>query len=613
MDVLRARLLTRLDELLNQLLVQNTPPHTLLQIEASLQEPQYGQSIGQRVLLDSCDIDLLKQQILAERNLSTRQSRTPDFTTPSINGQIVPSQLAVGSSQRDINFSVPVRPLNTGYGPSMPIPDDAFTPIPSSAVFPSPTHSSQYSSPPPTPVNSVQVKAPRKGSASAVSRPANNDKIIKGDGSAIDKLIEGIWEQIHSPKSLPWTTDLREAIKWLAENIGASDSRTCMTNTEFSQATQCCRQVTSNNRTIRALEVLVQANWIDCYDARLAALRTDRPDLRPQEQKKVVMNEACAAFAWSEKELRNRMGIWKGYREIKDNAGWSSIAFAGPGIYRFCKYRLGFDTDCMLKLRQLRSRAEVAADTLQPHWRNLLCVVDESTSVQWPGHPHDWTVSLEESGTPLPLPVTYHQWDTSFSFTHLEESIIDIEKFGNHDPRRFEYGPAFYCNSCSLRQSTITEENQCECFPTLYSPNPRTAPPVQIFQTKIGKNNGLIACCGFAQGQALGEFIGLITQGLADVDVMQSQAGGNQPYQIWQGRCGNFTRFLNHSCNPNCHFETFSWLGVQRIVVVSKGVVAGTELTVDYSNHYWQNLDKICLCNEPTCRYKDRGQDEKHD
>ena len=42
MDVLRARLLTRLDELLNQLLVQNTPPHTLLQIEASLQEPQYG-------------------------------------------------------------------------------------------------------------------------------------------------------------------------------------------------------------------------------------------------------------------------------------------------------------------------------------------------------------------------------------------------------------------------------------------------------------------------------------------------------------------------------------------------------------------------------------------
>lgn len=70
-------------------------------------------------------------------------------------------------------------------------------------------------------------------------------------------------------------------------------------------------------------------------------------------------------------------------------------------------------------------------------------------------------------------------------------------------------------------------------------------------------------------------------------------------YQIWQGKSGNYTRFVNHSCAPNSQFERFVWLGKQRIVLVSKGVEAGEEITVDYSDTYW----KVSYCSSSTTNH----------
>jgi len=125
------------------------------------------------------------------------------------------------------------------------------------------------------------------------------------------------------------------------------------------------------------------------------------------------------------------------------------------------------------------------------------------------------------------------------------------------------------------------------------------------------------------------------------MDVMVGQTD-RASYQIWQGRQGNHTRFVNHSCQPNSQYERFVWLGTQRIVLVSKGIEAGEEITVDYSDTYWkvrirfceyclflhfdydethehaattlandnacQNLDKECLCGQPKCRYRNRSR-----
>lgn len=81
-----------------------------------------------------------------------------------------------------------------------------------------------------------------------------------------------------------------------------------------------------------------------------------------------------------------------------------------------------------------------------------------------------------------------------------------------------------------------------------------------------------------------------------------------RPYQIFQGNMGNFTRFINHSCRPNSQFQRFYWRGIERVLVVSRGVSAGSEITVDYSDFYWRKLKKNCLCGEPGCRYAHQAE-----
>jgi hypothetical protein len=76
---------------------------------------------------------------------------------------------------------------------------------------------------------------------------------------------------------------------------------------DFDLTTHTCRQITEGARTGKALEVIMQAHWVDSFDAQLATLAESRTDLRPSEQKKATMAKACELFNWSEKELRNRM------------------------------------------------------------------------------------------------------------------------------------------------------------------------------------------------------------------------------------------------------------------------------------------------------------------
>lgn len=205
---------------------------------------------------------------------------------------------------------------------------------------------------------------------------------------------------------------------------------------------------------------------------------------------------------------------------------------------------------------------------------------------------------------PISLKETYTQWSSDFEFTHLDVSVLDRDAWGNDDPRIVSSLRPTFCGDCGFFQSNNVAENECHCFPELFGAS-RTHVAVQVFCTPMGKNNGLLARCRFARGAAIGDFIGLITKGMDGTDVMQS-GKDEKKYQIYQGRMGNHTRFINHSCAPNSQFRKFTWLGHEHIIVVSRGVEAGEEITVDYSNEYWEGLDKVCLCGEACCRYLKR-------
>ncbi|KAH9832401.1 SET domain-containing protein [Teratosphaeria destructans] len=422
--------------------------------------------------------------------------------------------------------------------------------------------------------------------------------------STLDKFINGIWESIYSGVRM----DPAEVIEqWQA--IESSGQPRLLMEAEhelalrdpsmvqniFGRMNMLTRKISQTSRTCRSLEVIVQAYWVQCFDDRVVELAES---MTREKAKKAAIAEACVDLAWNEKELRNKMGIWRGYHDIQSTAGWAALVFAGMGLYRFCKYRT-FTEDTFQKLKALRHRFEVAADTLHPGWRNLLSIIGAPTQRLYTGHPHDWVVN-GPGHTPIALPETYRQWDPHFSYTHLENSTIDEDVWGQYDPRMIAAGTsgeAHKCQACGEIQSEDVKLNECRCFPDLYGGVKAGSAPVQVFRTPNGKNNGLIACLPFERGTAIGEFVGQVTSGLANLDVMVGTTD-RATYQIWQGKAGNHIRFVNHSCQPNSQFERFVWLGTQRIVLVSKGIEAGDEITVDYSDTYWKVRPK---CSDVGC------------
>ncbi|KAK4554901.1 hypothetical protein LTR86_008049 [Recurvomyces mirabilis] len=417
--------------------------------------------------------------------------------------------------------------------------------------------------------------------------------------STLDKYIGGVWDSIYSSIKLDPTEVIEQ---WQA--IESSGQPRLLVDTERELAVH---HESAVQGVFGRMSILTRkAHWVRCFEDRVADLGTSLPR---EKAKKQTIAEACLNFSWSEKELRNKMAIWKGYHDIMESGGWAALVFAGAGLYRFCKYRVSFTEETFATLHMLRHRFEVAADTLHPRWRQLLGIIGGPTERKYNGHPHDHVV-CGASNEAIPLPITYHQWDKHFAYEHLDESMIDEEVWGEYDPRlvTMDTSNGHKCQQCHEPQSDDPRDNRCQCYPNLYGGTKAGATPVQVYRTPNGKNNGLLACCAFEPGSAVGEFVGQITSGLQNMDVMVGQTD-KAVYQIWQGRKGNFTRFVNHSCQPNSQYERFVWLGTQRIVLMSMGIEAGKEITVDYSESYWKNLDKVCLCGHEKCRYRNRDRD----
>ncbi|OJJ72594.1 hypothetical protein ASPBRDRAFT_175875 [Aspergillus brasiliensis CBS 101740] len=128
---------------------------------------------------------------------------------------------------------------------------------------------------------------------------------------------------------------------------------------------------------------------------------------------------------------------------------------------------------------------------------------------------------------------------------------------------------------------------------------------VQLVQTATGV--GVRALARFKKGDILGEFVGKIHPPCYGGDpvyalTVQYKTNTNQEFAlVCPKEFGNFTRYINHSCNANTTFERRT-IGDRMMMTVEavRDIQPFEELKVNYGRAYWKG-SRVCQCGEEGC------------
>jgi hypothetical protein len=80
-----------------------------------------------------------------------------------------------------------------------------------------------------------------------------------------------------------------------------------MSHESFRELNGKCSAIFQSTRGVRILEIILQASWVDFFNARIEAIRRENPTNTPTENKMAALREAALAFSLSEKAMRNKL------------------------------------------------------------------------------------------------------------------------------------------------------------------------------------------------------------------------------------------------------------------------------------------------------------------
>lgn len=120
-----------------------------------------------------------------------------------------------------------------------------------------------------------------------------------------------------------------------------------------------------------------------------------------------------------------------------------------------------------------------------------------------------------------------------------------------------------------------------------------------IKKSKI-KGRGLFAKRDIKMGKIIGIVNGPI---VPDNEESYKKYGEDHLHSISYSKAilnSNFTKYTNHSCDPNCGLEN----GIK--LVSMRDIKKGEEITIDYDTLEY-NWEMVCNCGSPKCRKKIKG------
>ena len=124
------------------------------------------------------------------------------------------------------------------------------------------------------------------------------------------------------------------------------------------------------------------------------------------------------------------------------------------------------------------------------------------------------------------------------------------------------------------------------------------------------KGWGIFAQLPISAGQFVIEYVGEVID--ADELEVRSKACANDPHYYFlsltggetidASKKGNISRFINHSCDPNCITQKWQVNGESRVGIFAlRNIRVGEELTFDYQFERFSHKKQRCLCGAANC------------
>ncbi|XP_031729091.1 histone-lysine N-methyltransferase NSD2 isoform X2 [Anarrhichthys ocellatus] len=173
---------------------------------------------------------------------------------------------------------------------------------------------------------------------------------------------------------------------------------------------------------------------------------------------------------------------------------------------------------------------------------------------------------------------------------------------------------------CGFESECLNRMLQYECHPQVCPSGERCCnqdftkrlyPETKIIKTP-GKGWGLISLRDVKKGEFVNEYIGeLIDEEECRARIKYAHENNITDFYmltidkdriIDAGPKGNYSRFMNHSCQPNCDTQKWTVNGDTRVGLFAvRDIPEGTELTFNYNLDCLGNEKTVCRCDAPNC------------
>ncbi|XP_076909671.1 histone-lysine N-methyltransferase ASHR3-like [Bidens hawaiensis] len=257
---------------------------------------------------------------------------------------------------------------------------------------------------------------------------------------------------------------------------------------------------------------------------------------------------------------------------------------------------------------------------------------------EWPpSKPAVPTNSIEEFFCRLPLPCTMQEFNMDLiskdpvengklepvgppgpsgpsSYVQIRRNIYLVKK------KRDDTGRNIGCTDCSsstcskdcvCRSLSISCSKACKCSDACTNKPFRKEKKIKIVLTKRC-GWGVEATEPIKKGEFIIEYVGeVISDAMCEQRLWDMKHKENQNFYMCEIRRdftidatfkGNASRFLNHSCNPNCDLEKWNVEGETRVgVFAAKSIKVGEPLTYDYRFVQF-GTEVECQCGAASCR-----------